>query len=345
MPMSEDETIPATKDAADAPDATPTGEPRPEAALDPSQPGDTVAQAILLRQLDTLQACEAGVALNADPECLHDFRIAVRRSRSALSQIKGVFDEPTLRRHAPRLRWLGQITSAPRDLDVYLLDFDRLKASLPEPYQDDLEPLRGALRQRAELAHAELTAHLRSPQYHELLADWRAFLTQPNPQHAATNAQTPVKTLADARIWKLFRRTLKQGRAIADDSPAENLHDLRKTCKKLRYLLEFFRSLYPEEAITPSIKQLKKLQDYLGEFQDTHARIDLLGHLAETLRIDPQIPTKTLLATGMLLAALDNRQAQLRTEFPKRFGRFDDAHNRVRFRELFKPNRVAADAP
>ena len=38
---------------------------------------------------------------------------------------------------------------------------------------------------------------------------------------------------------------VKMGTAIDDDSPAEDLHELRKVGKELRYLLEFFASLYP----------------------------------------------------------------------------------------------------
>ena len=36
-----------------------------------------------------------------------------------------------------------------RDLDVYLLDFDDLRASLPEKMRADLEPLRERARARA----------------------------------------------------------------------------------------------------------------------------------------------------------------------------------------------------
>ena len=43
------------------------------------------------RSLQTLRINEDGVRKDLDSEFLHDFRVAVRRTRSALSQIKGVF--------------------------------------------------------------------------------------------------------------------------------------------------------------------------------------------------------------------------------------------------------------
>ena len=67
---------------------------------------------------------------------------------------------------------------------------------------------------------------------------------------------------------------VKMGTAIDDDSPAEDLHELRKVGKELRYLLEFFASLYPAEVVKPFVKTLKGLQDQLGRFQDREVQAD-----------------------------------------------------------------------
>ena len=79
---------------------------------------------------------------------------------------------------------------------------------------------------------------------------------------------------------------MKEGEAIDDDSPARALHDLRITCKKLRYLLEFCQSLYPPKEIERLIKSLKTFQNVLGEFQDTElqalAILDIGRELADT---------------------------------------------------------------
>ena len=335
--MSED-------DACQTTEASTQGTPSPSQHLSPALRGDAAAKTILLRLLTALEANEPGVLLNEDPECLHDFRIGVRRTRSALGQIKGVFPEVVARRFALRFAWLGKITSEPRDLDVYLLGFDALKADLPVPFQHNIEPLRGFLVRRAALVHAELARHLRGPRYRKLLADWRRFLVAPCPARpSAAQALTPIQDIAGARIWTLFRRVLKQGRAIHPGTPAENIHALRKHCKKLRYLLEFFRTLYPPDEIGRPIKQLRKLQDYLGDFQDVHARIDMLGRVSHEMRKDAAVPTEALLALGMLLAALERRQMALREDFAAHFEAFSGSGNRARFRQLFKPVREATD--
>ena len=58
------------------------------------------------------------------------------------------------------------------------------------------------------------------------------------------------------------------GGAIDDDSPADDLHELRKRGKELRYLLELFGGLWPTDVVKPMVKTLKGLQDVLGTHQD-----------------------------------------------------------------------------
>ncbi len=330
--MSEDEPSAEVESPAETPPI-----PAPENA-DPALRGDAAVKTILLRLLEAMETNQDGVLRNEDPECLHDFRISVRRTRSALGQIKGVFPETILRRFVPRFARLGQVTSQPRDFDVYLLGFDGLKANLPTAFRESIEPLRGFLERHADLAHAELARQLHNRSYGKLLADWHQFLTAPCPKRpTAPQALMPIRAIADAHIWRLFRRVLKEGRRIRPDTPAGHIHELRKTCKKLRYLLEFFRALYPPDEINRPIKQLKKLQDYLGDFQDVHARIDMLRRVSPEMRLDRQVPTEALLALGVLLATLDHQQSTLRKAFPEHFEPFAKAGNRIRFRGLFKP--------
>ncbi len=99
----------------------------------------------------------------------------------------------------------------------------------------------------------------------------------------------------------MYRRVRKEGRAISPDSPAEDLHELRKSCKKLRYLLEFFSSLYPKKQVGALIKLLKVLLDNLGKFQDLAVQGDHLREMAQTMRDEGVAATDTLLAMGVLV--------------------------------------------
>ena len=70
------------------------------------------------------------------------------------------------------------------------------------------------------------------------------------------------------RIRRAHRRVLRQGRAITVGSPPERLARPAERCKELRYLLESFASLHDPVTHRRAVKDLKGLQDCLGEFQD-----------------------------------------------------------------------------
>jgi len=304
--------------------------------LQPEQAAGAALRQILLALLDTMKANEAGIKQDIDTEFLHDFRVAVRRTRSALSQVKGVLAPQSIAGFRAELTWLGRATGPKRDLDVHLLELDAQKALLSGELRDDLEPLRGFLESRRAAAGEELNEVLASERYRRLMREWRQFLKAGRRADAGPKAGHPVKDVADRRIWKLYRRAIKEGRAIDADSPPEDLHELRKTCKKLRYLMEFFRSLYAEEQIGATIKQLKRLQDNLGDFQDQTVQMAALREHAGAMSRDAGEP-QTLLAMGGLIERVADQHVQTRAELAGRFQRFARSRNRKRFAALFKP--------
>jgi len=314
-----------------------------ELQLDPGIRADQATRNILLRLLDIIEENEAGTRKGTDTEFLHDFRVAVRRTRSALTQIKGVLPTPVLNRYKREFAWLGQITTPSRDLDVYLLQFDDYKHSLPDSAQADIEPLRKFLIRHQAIEHKALLKGLDSARYRRLIQNWRKFLTQPVSERSTlANAKRPVTEVACDRIWRVYRRIRKEGRAITPDSPAEDMHELRKTGKKLRYLMEFFQSLFPDSEIKALIKVLKQLQDNLGDFQDYEVQVMTLRQFSQQMVTEDAAPPETLLAMGMLIEGLERRQQAAHSEFATRFAEFDQKENREHFRQLFRRTEPAA---
>jgi len=144
-----------------------------------------------------------------------------------------------------------------------------------------------------------------------------------------------VSELASQRIWRVYKRILKEGNAIAPDTPAVALHELRKTAKKLRYLMEFFQSLFPSGRTRQLISVLKNLQDNLGEFQDFEVQVHTLMRFSQQMVDEDAVPAATLLAMGMLIEGLERRQRAAREEFASRFEKFSLPENQAHFRELF----------
>lgn len=302
--------------------------------LEPEMPALEAFTSVCRPLLGVIEANEHGVREDIDSEFLHDFRVAIRRTRSMLSQAPGVLPDAVRAFYSEEFKWLAGETSESRDLDVYLLEFDELVHHLADQQRVDLAPLRTLLVQLQREAHARLVDAVGSPRYDELVDSWRAFLDAPA---SGRDASTPVGRAAGQRIWKAYRSVVKHGRRIDDDSPAEVLHDLRKRAKKLRYLLEAYRSLYPRADMKSLENVLKALQDNLGTFQDCDVQISRLRQFAELLDERPSATGPTVLAMGLLTSQIAQRQHRARGEFHDRFVRFDRRRNRRRFRQLFAP--------
>jgi CHAD domain-containing protein len=300
--------------------------------LDPDAPAATGWVTVLRVLLDEVEVNIPGTVADIDTEFLHDLRVAVRRSRSALRHAHDVLPAELLDCFRPELKRLQEITGPARDLDVYVLAADDDFATVPKADRPALEPFRRFLADRRDEAHATLVEALRSDDCLATLVDWRTSLDSladaiddeeagewgPWPD----DAHRPLADVAGHRIKAQHRKLVRAGEAITPESPAVELHDLRKSGKEMRYLLELFGSVRSKKQVAPVIKALKGLQDVLGAFQDTEVQVHALKDWADELAASGGAGAPTLLALGELVERLQQRQATARAAFPKRFARF-----------------------
>lgn len=305
--------------------------------LRPGERTDQAAAKVLLALLDVIDANLDGTLADVDSEFLHDFRVAVRRTRSAQRELKRAFPPAQLRSFRSGFRWLQLITGDPRDLDVYVLEFDEYRAMLPEQMRPELDPLLGVLRSRRLIARREMTRELRSDRAASLRSDWRSFLERlPGlGEEDRPDASMPIEHVAGKRISKVYRRMVKLGRAIDGSSPAEDYHELRKKGKELRYLLELFGAqLYPTDVVKPMIRTLKALQDVLGRHQDREVQVATLRSLRDEVSSLPGGPA-ALMAMGVLVQKLGEDEQAARGEFASHFGAFSSRRQRALVKETF----------
>ncbi len=304
--------------------------------LDPAMRSDQAAKAVLGFLLNVMRTNEAIFEKDLDTEVLHDFRVAIRRTRSALSQIKKVFPTRTTDRFKKKFAFVGKLSNDLRDLDVYLLNQDEYKAMLPAVLREDIEPLFRHLRRKRAKAFQHVMRGLKSKKYAKIMTDWEAFLKKPPPDSAtASNAQLPVIDLARRRIYRKYRKVVKTGNKILENTADEMLHVLRIECKKLRYLMEFFASLFPRKKINALIAQLKNLQDNLGDFNDLCVQQEYLLNITAELPANQQQVKKTLVAIGSLIEKLAQEKQSVKDAFAKTFMDFAAPENQELFRQLF----------
>ncbi|KZE85143.1 hypothetical protein AWB61_21150 [Chromobacterium sp. F49] len=230
-------------------------------AMSPRQAGRVVTAACLRHFQANLAGAKAGV----DHECLHQARVALRRLRCA----RKIFSARDADGDAAAadLKWLaGQLGQA-RDLDVLLVE------ALPAAEAAagggaGLGKLRQALAQRSERCRREAQAALESACCERLLSSCR------HPQ--LEDADAKLRRFA-RRILRRRRRGLRRLAERWRTLDPEQLHQLRKQAKALRYAAEFFAPLFDAGAAARYLFRLQRVQDLLGAIHDAAAGRALLA--------------------------------------------------------------------
>jgi CHAD domain-containing protein len=285
-----------------------------------------VLAAVLNDFLMTMRENVPGLLDDVDTEFLHDFRVAVRRTRATLKLGRPVLPVAMRTRWEPDFRWLGDLTTPVRDLDVYELDLPVMSGWLVTADPSDLDPLARYLRSRRTVRRRTLVRSLRSGRFRRMVTEWEEELARladlSYPLDGAGAETLPAGQLADQSISRAYRRVVRGGSLIRADSPATELHALRKRCKELRYALEVFAPLVDQAAGKRAVSHLKGLQDVLGRFQDAEVQRRALHGFAEEM-MDEGASAGTILAMGELIGHLDAEQDLARREFDVAFARLE----------------------
>ena len=301
--------------------------------LDKQQTTDSALRDILRHLLENIEANIPGTIADTDSEFLHDLRVAVRRSRSALTRIKGVFPPSAVEKFNQELRWIGSITGTCRDLDVHLLALPNMQNHLPSNLRSSLQAFENYLHSRKTEEHGRLAELLRSPRMLDFLTEWRSFLNESPEGLTDTGAKT-VQQTAGAATWKMYRRVIRDGQALTTESPAEHFHELRKDMKKLRYLMELFASLYPGKIWKQQLKLQKALQNILGDFQDLEVQAEAMLDNGRALYARDDTTAETLMALGILSEQLREQQAHSLDHFEDAFAELAGEDCRKTFKKL-----------
>lgn len=308
--------------AARAAGGDPGRTPRHDAlALPADADARSTLAAVLGQQLETVVALENGVSNNLAPEMLHEFRIAIRRTRSVVRLAKRHLPDKISTGWAAEWRWLAGLTSTPRDLDVLLAAIEKTGHELPTHTKTGLDELVEVLVRQRESAQEKLTRALAGDRYGTLKRGWRYELDEIRASASSTDDTAKVRTASDLASDLIARATKQLARGVElvhRDAPAEYIHDARKEVKRLRYALDLFGSLVPGATVKATLKATKRLQNELGEFQDNEVQRDRIARILELGKVSPD----AVEAGHVLIARYDANQLAVRTALEERVRRF-----------------------
>jgi len=315
---------------------------RPAFGLKESTKAREAINTIVRSMLAIVHSNLPGILQDLDTEFLHDYRICLRKIRSLLSLLKGVYPAAAIQQIRAALGELARQTNRLRDLDVYLLARDEYLKSLPPLFRPALNRMFEDFSTERETEVRKVIAFISSPDFQQQLNMVSEFFAEESSQEASPAAELPVGPLVFAAIHRRYRKIRQIAARIDAATPDDGIHRLRIECKKLRYLMEFFSELIPDEVSTLLNKQLRRLQGQLGEFNDASVQqSSLLGYL-EQHNPAPEV----MLSLGGLISILYQRQQQSRALILQLCEEFCSAATASVFKRTFKlqaPVSVAGD--
>jgi len=266
-----------------------------------------------------------------DPEFLHDFRVACRRIKSLLGS-QNVLDPNITKEFKKDITDLLKTTNELRDLDVYLLNTNFYKSLLPKDFNKKINFLFTYLKRRKHLLIKNLNVEEFIGDIDVILKKWESALNQ-EPEKIANTKENAlkIKELATKEIVKNYNQILRTGKLILKTKNAKKMHELRIQCKKLRYLMDIFKSLFPAKKIDIFIKQLKVLQNNLGDFNDLYVQHKYLIQISNRFSTKNKNIHDSLMAIGILIGLLHQKKVETATEFYSIFKDFANQSFNNRF--------------
>ena len=308
---------------------------KPKLNLSASMTARAAANSIILTMMEKQRLTEDGIIDDIDTEFLHHYRVAIRMTRAAIAQLKDVFPEQDVEMLKNRFGALARKTNLLRDLDVFILDKKRYMNLLPESLRSGLSPMFDDFEKSRTSEVKKVARWLSGKTYKNEMTELEALFEHGYSALETEWSEKPTIDLAVNKIQKRYRKIQKAAAKITSDTPDEAIHDIRINCKKLRYLLYFFGSMFKKKQVKVVINHLKSLQDTLGVFNDLTVQGEFLGNYLYELEHKPKKDIMLIASLGGLISSLYSMQRLERDNCIVELAIFSNAENRQLFKETF----------
>ena len=245
------------------------------ALVQPDRTHEEVARRIVRHGVNRVLANVKGAALGEDLEYVHQARVALRRTRSALRvlEVARAPGDPIAR----DLRWMADCFGAVRDWDVLLTQtLPLLRKATADGQEAEWTKLMERAQVRRQRQRQRLRATLASARFARAALRLLRWSEEPP---APTTADLTQR--ARRAIERGHERLIKAAPDLAKLSP-QGRHRLRILAKRQRYALELLAPLLSGGAPARTLKLLSRLQQLLGEINDVYVAVSMLPSLTRS---------------------------------------------------------------
>jgi CHAD domain-containing protein/CYTH domain-containing protein len=236
-------------------------------------------------------------------EALHQFRVNLRKTRSLLQTVHGLFDDAISKRFIDGLKQLASQTNTKRDLDVFeeYLTYESAKVHLC-PH----------INQSKSNEDDALSILLASPETIAFLSEWKMVLEDEEGFFGGKNASIPFKALGALSLKRQFEALSTRIKRLNESASLSRFHKVRIEFKRLRYLLEVCEHLFSSKPLTKAVKKAKIMQELFGTLQDR----DIQSSVLKSFESEPTIgeDLEAVAAIEALLVQISHEIYGLRTQ-------------------------------
>ncbi|UCF19422.1 MAG: CHAD domain-containing protein [Gemmatimonadota bacterium] len=243
-------------------------------------PAEETARVLSLAWLDEAEAALERLPEPEDGEALHDFRVSLRRFRSCVRAY-----QPYLRGSAPKkarreIGALASATNAGRDAEVQVIWLEGQADKLIEKEQAGLGWLLDQLRALRDQAYAEAQLQITK----DFRKAKRRVAKRFSSYERSVGSGDPVGSRSFVDVTgELVEKHASELRdllaTVHTPQDEDQAHNSRIAAKRLRYIVEPLAKVV--DGTKNLIKDLKGLQDILGELHDTHVLADEIASAIE----------------------------------------------------------------
>ncbi|MGH7764145.1 MAG: CHAD domain-containing protein, partial [Candidatus Dormibacteraceae bacterium] len=224
-----------------------------------------VIRSVLAECVATLLHHDPLVRTSADPEAVHQARVATRKLRSHLRTFAPLLEIEWIDPLRSELGWIAMSLGAVRDSEVL---FERLREranTLPASDSRSAVSLLQILALDIDAMRKKLLADLGSVRYVDLLERLVAAAHAPSTMPEADQPAAVLLPALATTPWRRLRSAVRQ----LDVNPADpDLHRIRILAKRARYAAEAVAPVVGSGA-EAFARAAAKLQTVLGEHQDS----------------------------------------------------------------------------
>lgn len=227
------------------------------------------------------------ILINEPGEYIHDFRVAIRRSRSIITECKYWLPKEFVKLSKNILGKIAKSTNLLRDYEVFLIGLNDLHDNFEPGFENEKMKFETYLRNHFKREIKLVQEYLATEQFENEIEQYKnglKVLAESDAENRGNNLQEIYELLISNKINLVcyFSSTIQPA------APADQFHALRIQYKRLRYLVEFFNSIIHSDSFPEMELKLKSVQTILGDLQDCSVRYNLLdNYLEESINLIP----------------------------------------------------------